>query len=37
MEKLTGKKPLATLGVKDSDAKKGKLDKVDGFVSTLKK
>jgi flavodoxin len=38
MEKLAGKKPVATEKFKSSDIKLGKIDaKVDGFVAALKK
>ncbi len=37
MEKLAGKKPVATFSMKGGDALKGKLEKVDGFVASLKK
>jgi flavodoxin len=38
MEKLAGKKPIATVAIKGTDAKQGKIDpKVDSFVTALKK
>jgi flavodoxin len=38
MEKLAGKKPVATVAIKGNDAKQGKIDaKVDTFVAALKK
>jgi flavodoxin len=38
MEKLSGKKPLATVTIKGNDVLKGKFDaKVDAFVLALKK
>ena len=38
MEKLAGKKPLATVTIKGKDVQQGKIDaKVDGLVAALKK
>jgi flavodoxin len=37
MEKIAGKKPIATVAIKGTDAQKGKIDKIDGFIAALKK
>ena len=38
LEKLTGKKPIATLAIKGKDVQQGKIEaKVDSFVAALKK